>query len=114
MMLRLDHEAPLQHQVYDQLKHAVLSGRIEPGARLPSSRALADQHEISRNTVLIVYEQLLAEGYLETRPGAGTYVGTALPANVETRAPRPALPRSPRPVRLSRYSERLVALDVGT
>ncbi|HEY3147127.1 MAG TPA: PLP-dependent aminotransferase family protein [Dongiaceae bacterium] len=114
MMLRLDREAPLQHQIYDQLKHAVLSGRLEPGARLLSSRALADQHEISRNTVLIVYEQLLAEGYLETRPGAGTYVGTALPPNAEARAQRPATPRSPRPVSLSRYSERLAALDVGT
>lgn len=114
MMLRLDQEAPLQHQIYDQLKHAVLIGRLEPGARLPSSRALADQHGISRNTVLIVYEQLLAEGYLETRPGAGTFIGKAMPADAKTRVQRPTVPRSPRPVRLSRYSERLAALDVGT
>jgi len=113
-MLRLDREAPLQHQIYDQLKQAILSGRTAAGTRLPSSRALADQHGISRNTVLIVYEQLLAEGYLETRPGAGTYVGAAMPAGVKARAQQPAVARSPRPVRLSRYSERLGALDVGT
>lgn len=114
MMLRLDDEAPLQHQIYDQLKHAILGGRMTPGTRLPSSRALADQYEISRNTVLIVYEQLLAEGYLETRPGAGTFVGAALPASLEPR-PRHTGRSSPlRPARLSRYSERLSSLDVAT
>jgi GntR family transcriptional regulator/MocR family aminotransferase len=114
MMLRLDRAAPLQHQIYDQLKQAILGGRIAPGTRLASSRTLADQHAISRNTVLIVYEQLLAEGYLETRAGAGTYVGAAMPAGAKARAQQPAVSRSPRPLRLSRYSERLAALDVGT
>lgn len=114
MLLRLDQEAPLQHQIYDQLKQAILSGRIAPGTRLPSSRTLADQQEVSRNTVLIVYEQLLAEGYLEARPGAGTFVGTAMPAGADLRAQRLAEPRPQRPVRLSRYSERLGGLDVGT
>jgi GntR family transcriptional regulator/MocR family aminotransferase len=114
MMFHLEQDRPLQHQIYDQLKQAILSGRIAPGARLPSSRALADQHAISRNTVLIVYEQLLAEGYLEARPGAGTFVGAALPVGVAPRPRRAREPMSPRPVRLSRYSERLRALDVGT
>lgn len=113
MMLNLDREAPLQHQIYDQLKHAILSRRIKSGSRLPSSRALADRHGVSRNTVLIVYEQLLAEGYLETRPGAGTFIGRSMPARTEAGVHGPEH-RSVRPVRLSRYSERLNGLDVGT
>jgi len=112
MLIRLDRDAPLQTQIYDQLKAAILSGAAEPGTRLPSSRALADQFAISRNTVLLAYEQLLAEGYLESRPGAGTFVGAALPAGT---APRPAVEApaaAPRTPRLSRYSERLRGLDV--
>ena len=114
MLLRLDRDAPLQHQIYDQLKSSILSSAIAPGTRLPSSRRLADKFTISRNTVLIAYEQLLAEGYLETRSGAGTFVGTALPAGVELRPDggKEAVP--PRPVRLSRYSERLQTLDIET
>lgn len=114
MLLRLDRDAPLQHQIYDQLKSSILSSAIAPGTRLPSSRALADQFAISRNTVLIAYEQLLAEGYLETRPGAGTFVGAAVPAGIEPRRARAREPAAPRPVHLSRYSERLRALDIET
>jgi GntR family transcriptional regulator/MocR family aminotransferase len=115
MVIRLDRAAPLQPQLYDQLKASILTGATAPGTRLPSSRALADQFAISRNTVLIAYEQLLAEGYLETRPGAGTFVGTALPAGAE--APpgdAAAVPEPHPPTRLSRYSERLRGLDIDS
>ncbi|MFE0754760.1 PLP-dependent aminotransferase family protein [Inquilinus sp. NPDC058860] len=115
MVIRLDRDAPLQTQIYDQLKASILSGDAVPGARLPSSRALADQFAISRNTVLLAYEQLLAEGYLESRPGAGTFVGTALPAGAGPR-PAAAVPpaEAPRAPRLSRYSERLRGLDIDS
>ncbi|WP_179221843.1 PLP-dependent aminotransferase family protein [Inquilinus limosus] len=111
MLFRLDRDAPLQTQIYDQLKASILSGDAAPGSRLPSSRALADQFAIARNTVLLAYEQLLAEGYLESRPGAGTFVGAALPAGA---APRPAATtpaEAHRAPRLSRYSQRLRGLD---
>lgn len=114
MMIRLDRDTPLQHQIYDQLKMSILSASLAPGTRLPSSRALADRFAISRNTVLMAYEQLLAEGYLEARPGAGTFVRAALPAGVEPRSGEAAKPMPHRPARLSHYSERLRTLNIDT
>ncbi|MCC6714311.1 MAG: PLP-dependent aminotransferase family protein [Gammaproteobacteria bacterium] len=70
---------PLQRQLFDQIRELVLSGRLKPGTLLPASRALADQLGVSRNTVLLTYEQLLAEGYLQTRQAVGTYVSLELP-----------------------------------
>ena len=58
-----------------------MSGRLRPGARLPGSRALSEQLGVSRNTIILAYETLTAEGYLESREGAGTYVSNALPDN---------------------------------
>src|SRR5581483_1570303 len=58
---------------------AILGGRLRPGARLPSTRALAVQLGIARNTVLAAFEQLTAEGYVERRVGAGTTVAQTLP-----------------------------------
>jgi GntR family transcriptional regulator/MocR family aminotransferase len=108
-MLHLDRNEPLQQQIYDQLKAQILGQALAPGTRLPSSRALADQFAISRNTVLIAYEQLIAEGYLESRPGAGTHVRASLSPGIE---PRPAATSTPPDARLSRYSERLRRLDL--
>ena len=65
--------------LHGQLRTAILEGRLRPGLRLPSSRALADAHGVSRNTAMAAYELLLSEGYLATRQGAGTYVADVLP-----------------------------------
>ena len=70
---------PLHQQVYNQLRSAILAGRLAPGQRLPASRALAKSLALSRTTVTQSYDQLLSEGYLQTRPGAGTYVCAQLP-----------------------------------
>ncbi|MBL4838506.1 MAG: PLP-dependent aminotransferase family protein [Kordiimonadaceae bacterium] len=70
---------PLKDQLYSQLRKAVLTGKLAPGTRLPASRQLAAQHSVSRNTILAAYEQMVAEGYMETRQGAGTYVSTQVP-----------------------------------
>ena len=70
---------PLHRQVYGELRGAILGGRLKPGARLPSSRALADELGVSRNTVLSAFEQLAGEGYIETRRGSGSYVPSVLP-----------------------------------
>ena len=55
---------PRQRQLIQRLKQAILAGRLPAGDRLPASRALAEDLGVSRNTVLIAYEQLAAEGYV--------------------------------------------------
>src|SRR5690242_8619524 len=69
----------LQQQIYDGVRRAILTGRLKPGARLPSSRVLAADLGVCRATSLLAFEQLMAEGYIVTRPGAGTYVAPDLP-----------------------------------
>ncbi|HET8675070.1 MAG TPA: PLP-dependent aminotransferase family protein [Blastocatellia bacterium] len=70
---------PLYRQLYEGLRHAILSGQLRPSARLQSTRELAAELGVSRNTVMNAFEQLLAEGYLEGQVGSGTYVSRALP-----------------------------------
>ena len=72
-------ESPLQQQLFDFLREQILHGRLKPGARLPSTRALAAALRVSRNTVIASYERLVAEGYLEGVRGAGTRVCAHLP-----------------------------------
>ena len=72
----INHQSDLSNvkQLENQIREAILSGRLEPGERLPPTRALAKDMQIARNTVLQAYDQLLAEGYLDAREGSGTYV----------------------------------------
>ena len=70
---------PLRAQLEDALRDAVRRGRLAPGARLPSSRALARDLSVSRRLVVDAYEQLLAEGYVVARRGAGTFVAAGAP-----------------------------------
>jgi GntR family transcriptional regulator / MocR family aminotransferase len=70
---------PLHRQLYNQLRLAILQGRLAGGSRMPSTRALAAQLRFSRNTVTSAYDQLLAEGYISARMGSGTFVCTAPP-----------------------------------
>ena len=72
--LKLVRDQQLQQQLFDQLRELIVSDRLRPGSRMPSSRMMAEQFSISRMTVLLTYERLIAEGYLETRPAAGTFV----------------------------------------
>ena len=68
---RQDRE-PIQQQIARQIRSLVLSGRLKPQSRLPSTRALSEELAVARATVVEAYEQLLSEGYLETRSGSGT------------------------------------------
>jgi GntR family transcriptional regulator/MocR family aminotransferase len=77
---------PLAHQLYDALRAAIHSRRLRPGTRLPSTRALASEFGISRNTVATAYEQLVTEGYLHARVGSGTIVARSLLAEIPSRA----------------------------
>ena len=69
---------PLRKQIYAGLRSAVLSGKLAPGARLPSTRDFAEQLRVSRSVVLEAYDQLLAEGFVTGRSGSGTYVAPGL------------------------------------
>jgi len=70
---------PLHKQIYDAYRGMILSGNLGAGQQIPSSRALAAELRISRIPVLTAYAQLLAEGYFESRAGAGTFVCSSLP-----------------------------------
>ena len=72
-------KAPLYMQLYEWFRGAIIAGQMKPGQRVPASRTLAMELKISRIPVLNAYEQLLAEGYLEARVGAGTYVAGSIP-----------------------------------
>lgn len=77
--VRLDGRSQISRQVYLQLREAILDGRLRAGEPLPSSRELARRLAVSRNTVVVAYERLLAEGFLKSRAGAGTYVNAGVP-----------------------------------
>lgn len=77
--IRLDRALPLQQQLYKQLLRLIFEGRLQPGLRLPSSRRLAQELGVSRNTVTLVVEQLKLEGFLISRVGSGCYVNDQLP-----------------------------------
>ncbi len=74
---------PLIRQVYDHIRGQILCGALQAGEKLPSTRELAADLHISRNVALEAYDQLFAEGFLESRQGSGTYVadGTYLEAS---------------------------------
>jgi GntR family transcriptional regulator / MocR family aminotransferase len=68
--------------VYNEVRSAILDGRLRRGKRLPSTRELSRFYRVSRGTVVTAFEQLHAEGYLESSVGAGTYVNTMLPEDL--------------------------------
>ncbi len=70
---------PLHRQLYEALRRAMLDNKISAGDRLPSSRELTQDLQLSRNTVVAALNQLSVEGYLVSRVGSGTYVNDNLP-----------------------------------
>ncbi len=101
---------PLHRQLYEEVRTAILGGRLSPGMRMPPSRDLARGARISRNTVLAAFQQLLAEGYLTSRGGSGTYVAEAIPElstplGADARSAVASPPAGP----LSRLGRRLAA-----
>lgn len=95
---------PLIQQLDAQIRPAVLSGRLPSGLRLPSSRALARELGISRTSVVTTFEQLIAEGFLEGRVGAGTFVRANLTEQIMEPSPsdRPRTGRAKPEIILSR------------
>src|SRR5262245_39948368 len=90
--LKSDLAIPIYQQIYEHLRTAILAGQIKRGMKLPSTRALADELGVSRNTILNAYGQLAAEGYLEHVEGKGTFVAQCLPEDFL--APSPSVNRS--------------------
>src|SRR5258706_2167074 len=67
-------QVSLEKQLVRAVREAIGSGRLRPGMRLPSSRRLAVELQVNRNTVVNALEQLIAEEYLTSKPGSGTFV----------------------------------------
>src|SRR5215468_9415699 len=121
MFIKLDGSGTLAQQIYHVLRRTILAGQLAPGARLPATRSLAHELGVSRNTVLLAYDQLLAEGYTVGQTGSGTYVASALPdvtlTGATVSAQGEALPpdaevdavraREGTPLRLSAYGRRV-------
>ncbi len=106
MWLQLDGDGPLFRQLYRALRQAILTGVVAPGTRIPATRALATELGVSRTTVLLAYEQLAAEGYLDGRRGSGSYVqavAAPVPVRAQANAPTELAPAAPAAPRLSPF-----------
>lgn len=79
----------LQRQIHTKIRTSILDGNLRGGIRLPASRALANRLGVARITVVQAYDQLVAEGYLETRTGAGTFVAASTPDKLIQTTGRP-------------------------
>ena len=110
--LETESSEPLYRQLYDRLRVAILSGNLRPGSKLPSTRGMAQELGLARNTVMTAYGQLLAEGYLEGELGSGTYVCKALPEHLlHASLVRPPVAGMPElPPKLSRRGAALVSI----
>jgi GntR family transcriptional regulator / MocR family aminotransferase len=110
-------KTPAFRWLYGALRADILSGRLRPGARLPATRDLARQYELSRGTVISAFEELKSEGYLHGSRGSGTYVSGVLPEHLLQVAPilkqtvlTQKFPvRKQRPRQLSAYGARVQA-----
>ncbi|HMI57077.1 MAG TPA: PLP-dependent aminotransferase family protein, partial [Gemmatimonadaceae bacterium] len=122
LLLPLDPSSrtPLHRQIYDGVRAGILAGRFAASMRLPSTRVLAAELGVARNTVVLAFDQLVAEGYLSTRRGGGTRVRAAMPDSLMgVRAARPAArairesapPKSQTPSRVPARWARIMARD---
>lgn len=79
-------DIPLIRQVYQQIRERILNGDLQAGEKLPSTRELSFELKVSRNVILEAYDQLMAEGFLISQRGSGTFVteGTFLEQHKKT------------------------------
>jgi len=87
-MLKLDGQGPLYAQLYRALRAQILAGELPPVRRVSATRTLATELGLSRNAAILAYEQLLAEGYLVARTGAGTFVASIFYTHLPYRSGR--------------------------
>ncbi|WP_020481643.1 MocR-like pyridoxine biosynthesis transcription factor PdxR [Methylomonas sp. MK1] len=81
-------QCSIKDWIYSEIRLAILSGRLKPKARLPTTRDFAKHYSVSRSMVVLGYEQLLAEGYIASHTGKGTFVSAKLPDSLDS-APAP-------------------------
>jgi GntR family transcriptional regulator/MocR family aminotransferase len=103
-MNQLSDDTTITRRICEEIKDGIRRGRYGPGARLPSTRTLAAEWGVSRTTVTAAYGQLIAEGYLETRPGARATVVQGFGPNVT----KPRRAPAPTAARLSSYGQRVL------
>ncbi|GIH05146.1 transcriptional regulator [Rhizocola hellebori] len=114
LVLDRDSAAPMHQQLYEQLRWSIEVGQLQASTRLPATRTLARELGVSRNTVLVAYDRLQAEGYLDGQVGSGTRVAdrsSFISPHNETYSPEPVIPeaRQPsRPPRISQVAQRLM------
>lgn len=98
-------KSTLTRWLYEELRRAILDGRLRPATRLPATRDFARQYSISRGTVTTAFEQLQGEGYLVSQVGSGTRVNERLPAHLFGMRTQQTLPRKiPAPIRALPFS----------
>jgi GntR family transcriptional regulator/MocR family aminotransferase len=115
-------EMPMHRQIYEEIRGAILSGRLPAKHKMPSTRQLSQTLGVSRATVTMSYEYLLSEGYLQAYTGSGTYVSRELPEDLlhvdqevmeEQLEASPALPEgNVKHKRLSTFGRTLASEDM--
>jgi len=98
-----------QQAVFDRLRQGILAGTLPANARLPPTRALAEELGVARQTVVLAYERLASEGYVRARTGSGTFVAPELPDAAPVAAMPPPNAASP----LSRRGQRVASIPVS-
>ncbi len=113
-------DAPLYRQIYEAIRAAILSGEFAAKMRLPSTRELAQNLGVSRITIVNAYEQLFAEGYLDGKTGAGTFVAAHLPDDLLQTSDKKAAKAKKADIKtntalnLSPFGEKLLAKNVAS
>ena len=116
LAIPLDDESnvPLFRQLYESVRESILSGALAPGVRLPATRTVAADLGVSRNTVLLAFEQLRAEGYIEGKVGSGSYVSRNLPdQRVLVPSARLTRPASARAAKVSRRARQMMRVPLN-
>lgn len=106
-----DERSPAWRWLYASMRDRILEGHLRPGTRLPATRDLAGQHDLSRGTIIRAFEELKSEGYIEGAVGSGTYVSRILPdelLHARRETGRREFPPAKRRRRLSGYARRAV------
>ncbi len=106
----IEQSATTSGRIYALLKSQIMDGLLRAGSKLPSTRALASEHGIARGTVMAVYEQLAAEGYIETSQGAVARVAAGITRR--SKAASPAKSHVGKEPKLSAYSRRANQFDL--
>ena len=110
----LDRRRGLSRALYEEIRARIADGTYAPGVPLPSSRAMAAERGLSRGTVTLVYEQLAADGFIDTRPGATSRVAAGASAALHrTAGRRKQRSDAGRPAgRLSAVGRRIAAMHI--